>query len=121
MAPFTVPVVGTTKSPVVPLGTPDAGALNCVGPLYAGSELLHPGPVGLVLQFVPVNGCVMVLVGHCTRNDCALAVTVTSATKRIGIQTWNDFLMTVQPPSTYLDLAKQQRANTSVATPLFPR
>src|SRR5215475_1097766 len=41
----------------------------------------------------------MVLVGHCTRNDWALAATVAKATKRIGIQTWNNFLMTVQPPS----------------------
>jgi hypothetical protein len=83
--------------------------------------LLHPGLSGLVLQLVPVNGCVMVLVGHCTRNDCALAATVAKATKRMGIQTWDDFLMTVQPPSTYLDLAKQRRANEPVATPLFPR
>jgi hypothetical protein len=42
---------------------------------------------------------VMVLVGHCTRNDCALAETVAKATMRIAIQTWDNFLMAVQPPA----------------------
>src|SRR5271167_2739729 len=95
MAPFTVPATGVTKSPLVPPGTPRAGALNCVGPLYAGSVLLHPVLVGLVLQLVPVSGCVMVEVGHCTRNDWALAATVAKATRRTGIQTRDDFLMAV--------------------------
>jgi len=46
--------------------------MNWVGPLYGGSVLLQPGAVGVVLQLIPsaaVNGCVIVLVGHCTRND----------------------------------------------------
>jgi hypothetical protein len=50
MAPFTVPAVGVTKPPVVPAGEV-AGTVNCVGPLYGGSELFAPG-------------CVIVLVGH---------------------------------------------------------
>src|SRR5262249_45196592 len=33
IAPFTVPGCGVTKLPLVPTGTPAAGALNCVGPL----------------------------------------------------------------------------------------
>jgi hypothetical protein len=69
MAPFTVPGFGVTKSPEVPDGTPAAGVLNCVGPVYAGSVLLHPVPMGLVVQLLPVIGCVMVPCGHCTRND----------------------------------------------------
>src|SRR5271169_3544375 len=60
MAPFTVPAVGNTYwfPPVV-------GLVNCVGPLYGVSVLLTPLLVG--------SGWVMVLVGHWTRNDCALA------------------------------------------------
>ena len=53
--------------------------------------LLHPGPDGFVMQAVPVNGCVIVLVGHCTRNDCALAATAAKATVSMEIQTWYDF------------------------------
>jgi hypothetical protein len=82
MAPFTVPAVGVTKPPVVPAGAV-VGTVNCVGPLYAGSELFAPG-------------CVIVLVGHCTRNDCALAAAAAKATMSTGIQTWYDFLMVVQ-------------------------
>src|SRR5947209_15429163 len=45
---------------------PDGPGANVVAPTYAGSALLSRG--------VPspfVDGCVIVLVGHCTRNDCA--------------------------------------------------
>src|SRR5580704_15414098 len=93
IAPFTVAGVGVTKSPLVPAGTPGVGALNCVGPLYGGSELFTP--------VFPGSGWVIVLVGHCTRNDCALAATAANVTKSMDIQTWYDFLMAVQPP--YLD------------------
>src|SRR5215469_11899756 len=51
IAPFTVPAVGTAHC-----CEPVAGLVNCVGPLYGGSELLFPG-------------WVIVLGGHCTRND----------------------------------------------------
>jgi hypothetical protein len=93
MAPFTVPEVGTTHCcpPVV-------GLVNCVGPLYAGSVLLHPGLVGFVVQPVVVTGCVIVLVGHCTRNDCALAAAAAKVMMNMEIQAWYCFLMVVQPP-----------------------
>src|SRR5579864_3219899 len=120
MAPFTVPAIGVTKSPCVPLGTPTVGGLNCVGPLYKGSVLLHLGPVGFVPQLVPVNGWVMVEVGHCTRNDWALAATVANATRRMGIQTCNDFLMAVQPPS-YAGPRPTTTTYNSLAVMLLPR
>jgi hypothetical protein len=56
MAPLTVPATGVKKSPVVPLGNPAVAGLNWVGPLYGGSVLLQPGPVGFVEQVDPVNG-----------------------------------------------------------------
>jgi hypothetical protein len=34
----------------------------------------------------------------------------------MGIQTWDDFLMAIQPPSTYRDLAKQRRATIGCKT-----
>src|SRR5271157_4349200 len=58
MPPFTVPAVGTTHCCV-----PVVGRVNCVGPLYAGLSVL----------VVVGSGWVNVLVGHCTRNDCAAA------------------------------------------------
>lgn len=39
---------------------------------------MHPGLVGVVLQLDPVNGCVIVKVGHCTLKDCAAADTATN-------------------------------------------
>src|SRR6516164_6380098 len=61
MPPFTVPAAGTTHCEV-----PVVGRVNCVGPWYGGlSVLLTPLLLG--------SGWVMVLVGHCTRNDCAMA------------------------------------------------
>jgi hypothetical protein len=47
-------------------------------------------------------GWVIVLVGHCTRNDCALAPTVAIPTRRIGNQNLDCFFMAVQPPSELL-------------------
>jgi hypothetical protein len=41
---------------------------------------------------------VIVLAGHCTRNDCALAAIAAKATMSMEIQTRCDFLMVVQPP-----------------------
>jgi hypothetical protein len=78
--------------------------------LYAGSVLLHPAAVGFVPQLVPVNGCVIVEVGHCTRNDCALAATAAKAMMSMEIQTWYDFLMAVQPP--HLDPQTAPEADT---------
>src|SRR5215472_1915178 len=83
MTPFTC-AVGTTHC-----AEPLVGRVNCVGPLYARSALLLPG-------------CVMVLVGHCTRKDWALAPTVVSQTTKIGNHTWYSFLMTEQPPSPHV-------------------
>jgi hypothetical protein len=40
----------------------------------------------------------MVEAGHCTRNDWALAVAVATTTMKTGIQTWDNFLMGMQPP-----------------------
>ena len=41
--------------------------------------------------------CTMgVRLGHCTRNDCALAATVATHTRNMGNQTWYGFLMAVQ-------------------------
>jgi len=40
----------------------------------------------------------MVKLGHCTRNDCALAETAAMATTSNVIQIWSGFLMVVQPP-----------------------
>src|SRR5215469_9221282 len=61
MAPFAVFPLGATYPPREAFVT--ATGVNCVGPLYAGSVLLHPGFVGFVVQLVPVNGWVIVLVG----------------------------------------------------------
>src|ERR1700740_2211094 len=69
---------------------PFGSVVNTVGPLYVGSVLFTPVLLG--------SGCVMVLVGHCTRNDCAWAPTARQS-KKMGNQTWRDFLMTVRPPS----------------------
>jgi hypothetical protein len=41
----------------------------------------------------------MVLVGHCTRKDWALATAGTKQTKSIGKIIWYGFLMTWQSPS----------------------
>src|ERR1700682_2927878 len=46
--------------------------VGVVGPTYAGSELL---------SWSVDDGCVIVLIGHCTRNDCARAGNA-SRTKR---------------------------------------
>jgi len=46
-----------------------------------------------MVQLVAVNGCVIVLVGHCTRNDCALAATAAKVMITMEIQTWYDFLI----------------------------
>jgi hypothetical protein len=100
IAPFTVAAIGVKKSPLVPVGTPTAALANCVGPLYAGSELLHPEPVGFVSQWVPFNGCVIVLIGHWTRKDCAPATLAASATTRVEMETPYDSLMAVRPPSS---------------------
>jgi hypothetical protein len=85
---------------------------NCVGPLYGGSELLIPVP--------DRSGCVIVLVGHCTRNDWALAATVAKTTTRMEIQTRDDFLMAVQPPS-YPEPLQTTPMHDSVAVMPFPR
>src|SRR5579863_8528185 len=90
MAPFTVAGTGATKAPVVGTEELIAKPVNCVGPWYGGSALLTPWLFG--------SGCVMVLVGHYTRNDCALAATAAKAMMRMKIQTWYGFLMGVQPP-----------------------
>src|ERR1700693_1466780 len=44
----------------------------------------------------------MVLVGHCTWNDWALAATVARPTRRIGNQTWYGFLENMRPPQISL-------------------
>src|SRR6516225_2623418 len=41
----------------------------------------------------------MVLVGHCTRNDCALAPNVAIQVKRNSDQNLDCFFMALQPPS----------------------
>src|SRR5579862_2444736 len=73
IAPFTFAL--GTKYPLVPIE-------SVVGPAYAGSELLSWS----------ADGWVMVLVGHCTRNDCAFA-TAARHIRRIGNHTWDDLFM----------------------------
>jgi hypothetical protein len=68
--------------------------------LYAGSVLLHPAPVGFVLQLVPVSGWVMVKGGHCTRNDWALAVITAKETITARKQRLFTFLFAIRPTST---------------------
>src|SRR5207302_3406472 len=64
------------------------------GPVYAGSE-------------VAATGWVIVLVGHCTRNDCALTVTVAKPRRKMGNQNRQVFLMAVQPPSSLADTPRR--------------
>src|SRR5579864_5263253 len=59
------------------------------GPLYKGSALL-----------LAASGWVIVLGGHCTRNDCALTVTVAKPRRKMGNQYRQVILMAVQPPSS---------------------
>jgi len=110
MAPFTT--LGTTAAVCAVPGV--ARLENCVGPLYAGSVLLHPALRGVVTQSLPVNGCVMVPAGHCTRKDWAAAGSAAakiSAARKHGAPTFLTmpvnsiveqiefgFLMTMQPP-----------------------
>src|ERR1700682_3339853 len=49
--------------------------VGVVGPTYAGSELL---------SWSVDDGCVIVLVGHCTRNDCARAGNASRASRTAG-------------------------------------
>src|SRR5207253_4544282 len=53
-----------------------------VGAVYAGSELL-----------LAAFGCVMVLVGHCTRNDCAFATSGVKQHKSTNKTAWYNFFI----------------------------
>jgi hypothetical protein len=78
MAPFTFAF--GVRYPLPP-------AANVVGPLYAGSELL-----------LAATGCVIVLDGHCTLNDCAFAGSADKHITPTRIKKLPSFLLVMRPP-----------------------
>src|SRR5215471_7773203 len=78
MAPLTDIAVGTRY--------PFAPAVSTVGPLYVGSELL-----------LAAVGCVIVDVGHCTRNDWAPAIAARPA-RSGNSESWRNTPRAMHPP-----------------------